>query len=87
VLGDAAGGLDCDLFDRRIEPERAAEVLEESHEAADKRPGASLGKEHTPLPLDPVDQRVDGACLQRIAADEQGVEAECLPEVLILDEA
>ena len=87
MLGHAASGLDRDFFDRRIEPERAAEIFEESHEAADERPGASLGKKHTPLPLDPVDQRVDGACLEWIAADEQGVEAECLPEVLIFDKS
>jgi hypothetical protein len=52
-----------------------------------KSPGAPLGKEHAPLPLDPVDERVDGARLQRIPADEQRVKAERLPEVLVFDKS
>ena len=87
VPGLAALCLERDPIDRRIEPECAAEVVEQPHEAANQRAGASLGKEHAPLSLDPVDQRVDRTRLQRIAADEQGVEAECLPEVFVFDES
>ena len=87
VLGRGASGLKRDPIDRRVEPEPATEVFEQPDEPADQGAGAALGKEHAPLPFDPVDQRVDGARFQRVATDEQGVEAERLPEVLVFDEA
>ena len=87
VPGRVAGSLKRDSIDRSRKSKRTAEVLEEPHEAADERPGSPLGKEHAPLPLDPVDQRVYGARLQRIPADEQGVKAERLPEVLVFDKS
>jgi len=45
------------------------------------------GEEHAPLALEVMDERVDGAGVERVSADEQRVERERLPDVLVLDEA
>ena len=55
--------------------------------AAHQRAGAAPREEHAPLLLEVVDQRVDGAGLERVAAHEQRVERQGLAEVLVLHEA
>jgi hypothetical protein len=82
--GDAALG-GGDAVDRRVQPHLPAQILEQPHHAANEGAGAAAREPHAPLPLQRVDQGVDGGGGEGIAAHQQGVEAEGLPEVRVLD--
>ena len=73
-----------DLVDRIAEPHRAAEPLEMTHHSIDERVRAAAREPHAAVALELVDQSVDGARCHRIAADEEGVKAEGLPQLLVL---
>ncbi len=79
--------FDDDFIDAGIEPHLAAQVLEQLQHALDQRAGAALRKEHAPLPLQRMDQRIDRRCLERVAAHQQRMEAEGLAQLRVLDEA
>ena len=79
--------LDLDAPDRRVEPQLAAEVHEELRQGTHEGPGTAAREEDAPVPLEEVDQRVDGARLERVAADQQGVEAQRLAQALVAHEA
>ena len=90
VFEDHAGGSAArrrDRVHRRRQADRAAEALQQPHQAADERTGAALREPNAPAPLQRVDQGVDGRGLERIAADQQRMERESLAEMLVLDEA
>ncbi len=53
----AVGGVDP--FHRRVEPDLAAELLEELDQRRDQRAGAALDEEDPPVALEIVDQGVD----------------------------
>ena len=57
--GDAAVG-GPDLFDRGVQSQLAAELLEELDQRPDQRPGSAFDKEHSPVAFEVVDQGVDG---------------------------
>ena len=84
--GDAAVGR-LDALDAAADLDRAAEVLEQSDHALDQGAGAAAREPHAPLLLERVDQRIDAAGLERVAADEQRVEAKRLPQLLVVDVA
>src|SRR6202000_1824420 len=46
----------------------------------------TAGKEDTPLPLEIMDERVDGAGLEGSSADQKRVERKCLAQVFVLHE-
>ena len=46
---------------------------------------AALGEIHSPFPFQKVNQGVDGRGLERVATDQQRVETQGLPEMVILD--
>ncbi len=87
--GDAGDGraFRADRLDAVAHHHRAAEVLEQLDHALDQRAGAAAREPHAPLLLERVDQRVDRAGLERVAADEQRVEAERLAQLRVLDVA
>jgi hypothetical protein len=85
--GAAAPLVDHDLGHLGREPELAPELLEQPREPGDHRSRAAHGEPHPPLLLEVVDERIDGRALERVAADEQGMEAEHLPQPLVLDVA
>jgi hypothetical protein len=78
---------DDDLRHLGVVLDGAPELLEHLQEAPHQRAGAPHGKPHAPLLLELVDQGVDGGGLERIAAHEQRVEREHLPQSLVADEA
>ena len=75
--------VDHDLFGRAIEPDFAAQLLEEPAECSNQRAGAPHCEPHTPALFQRVDQRVNGCALERVTAHQQRVEAEHLPETWI----
>ena len=74
-------GPACRAAARRRGPRRART------RARTRAPVPPRGKKTPPVPLEVVDQRVDGAGLERVAADQQGVEAERLAQALVAHEA
>ena len=89
ALGDHAGHLVAhrlDLGHRIVHAHRAADPLEMRDHARDQLVGAALGEPDAAVLFQLVDQRVDRAGLHRVAADEQGVEAQCLAQFLVLHE-
>ena len=66
---------------------RAAEILEQLDHALDQRPRAAAREPDPPLLLERVDQRIDRARLERVAADQQRVEAERLAQLRVRDVA
>ena len=81
-LGDAACDLDRDRPDRRGGASPPSRSNKRDH-AGDQPVGAALGEPHAAVALELVDQRVDRASGHRIAADEQGVEAQCLAQLFV----
>jgi hypothetical protein len=65
---------------RHFEP--PAELLEEPHQCPDQRAGPAAREPHPALPLQRMDQRVDRGGRERVAADEERVEREDLPQFL-----
>ena len=87
--GDAGNGrpLGADRLDPVAHHHGAAKVLEQLDHAFDQCAGATARKPHAPLLFERVDQRIDRARLERIAADQQRVEAERLAQLRVLDVA
>ena len=79
--------LRCNARDRVRQPQLPAHRRQGCCERADQGAGTAAGEGHPPLPLQEVDQRVDGAGVEGIAADQEGVEAQRLAQVLVLHEA
>ena len=94
ALLEAGSGLDLgragaervDAFHRVVQPDRAAQALEMGDHRRDQPVGAALRPPHAAILFQLVDQGVDRAGLHRIAADQQGVEAEGFAQLLVLDE-
>ena len=87
---DAADGsarVDLNLGHGGVESDLDAELGEQAGERADDGGGSAERVVDAPLPLQPVDEHVDGAGLEGVSADQQGLEGEDLPEPLILHEA
>ena len=80
----AARFLDMDLHHRVAQADGAAQPLEMANHAGDQAVGAAARPPHAAILLQLVNQRVDGAGLHRIAADQQGVEAQRLAQLLAL---
>ncbi len=74
------------LRHRRVELDLATEVTKEPDQPLDQGAGTTFREMHSPTLLEGVDQRVDGRGVERVAADEQRVEAERLAQVLVLHE-
>ena len=79
--------FDFDLGDFTIQQHRAADLGEQPHERADERAGAAHREPHAPLLLQRMDQRIDRRALEGVAADEQRMEAEYLPQPLVAEVA
>ncbi len=75
-----------DPLHRRVEPDLAAEFVEELDQRRDQRSGAALDEEDPPVAFEIVDEGVDRRRGVGVAADEQRVEAEDLPQLIVLDE-
>ncbi len=75
--------LDEDLLDFRLQPQFAALRLDQPDEAADQRPHAAHGVMDAELPLRERDQAIDRARPERVAADQQRMEAEHGPQPLV----
>ena len=84
---DGSAGVDLNLGHRGVEANLDAELGEQAGERADDGGGSAERVVDAPLPLQPVDEHVDGAGLEGVSADQQGLEGEDLPEPLILHEA
>src|SRR5690606_17922793 len=65
----------------------AAELLEVAHHAGDETVGAPARPPHAAVLFELVDQRVDAARGQRVAANQQRVERQRLAQLVIADEA
>jgi hypothetical protein len=72
------------LLDRSVQLDVAPSSLEQLAERLDQRAGAAHRVPHAPLALEVVDHRVDAGGVERVAADEQRVEAEALAQEVVL---
>ena len=92
IRGDPVGDFPATAFqphrlDRSIQTYGPTRGLKEADERPHQCPRPPPRKEDAPLALQVVDERVDGACVEGISADEQRVKAQRLPQVLVLHEA
>ena len=94
-LAPAAGGLDfagdradrVDPHHRIVQADGAAQPLEQPDHRRDQAVGAAARPPDPAAPLQRVDQRVNRAGGHRIAADQQGMEAERLAQLFRADVA
>ena len=75
--------FDEKLVNRSVEAKLTAQVLEEFDEGLHEGAGAPHGKVHAPLALEVVDHGVDRRGLERVAANEKGMERENFPQALV----
>ena len=87
AVGAAVAVRRFDPPDGCREPELAPDLLVELHESADERARCPAREEDAPVPLEVVDEGVDGARLEGVPAHEERVEAQRLAQVVVLDEA
>src|SRR6476469_243468 len=71
------------LANLRVAAERATVPLDQPDQAFDQPPRAAQRKMHAPAALQECDQAIDRACRERIAADQEWVEAEHDTQALI----
>lgn len=77
--------LDDDPLDRRPQADLHTPLLRELHERPHERAGPPARVVDAPPPLEPVDEQIDGRPAKGIPTDEQGLEAEHLPQPLVPD--
>ena len=80
-----AGALAGDFGHFAVEMDAAALAFQQLHHGAHQRAGATDSEVHAILPLEIGDHAVDGRHLERVAADEQRMEAEGHPDLRALD--
>src|SRR4051812_4751710 len=73
------------LLNRRVEADIDVELPEQPYQASHDRAGPAARGVHAPLALEPVDEQVDGRGAERVAAHEQRLEGEDLPQSLVAD--
>ena len=81
----AAALLDLDPIDLGVQPHRPAELLELADHRSDQRAGAADREMHAPGLFDEMDHCIDRGHLERVAADQQRLEAEHLPHLVALE--
>ena len=74
-----------DLLHRGIEPNLDPDILQEPDQAPHDRRRASHREVNPPLALEPVDQEIDRGRPKGIAADQQRLKGEHLPERVVFD--
>src|SRR5690606_29771025 len=73
-------------IDLGVEVDRSAKVFEEPRHSGDQRAGAALGEPDAALSLQSMDQGIDRGRVERVSTDQKRMEAEGLPQLLVLNE-
>ena len=89
--GEAHAGcpsvLDEDLFHRRVAPHGVALAFDQRHQPGNQLAGAADGAVHAVFALEMADEGIERGDAERVAADEQRMEAEGDPQPRVADVA